>query len=624
MPQDNSTQASPPENSMLQQAVDAIRAEQFAQAREILTNLLHTDQQNPDYWVWMSAAMETQKERLYCLQTAFNIDPTNAAARRGLALLGTIVEPNPPQPFPIVSPPLWEVVAKQEEKRNKPKFSRTPVFRLVASVAVIGILMVGTFVGARYIYSQPVPTQAPQGTARPTVTPYATNSNKSVPQVTPVRPLDELLATPYTPTAVYAATPHSAEAGDSYKGAIRAYNNNQWENVAIMMAQVATSQPGSADALYFIGESKRMTGKYLEAINYYNAAISVNQKYAPSYLGRARASVAINPKQDVIEDLDLAIKNDPNYAEAYLERGLYYYNKQDLKSASADLKMASGLTKSPIVEMNLAKVLLAQGENAAALEAAKNANQMDITMLDGYLVLGMAYQANNQIDQAVQVLETYLKYKPDNAEAFALLGEAYFNRNDYAKAESYLLQALNLDGNNPDTYFWLGQTYLNQKSIDKALANYQKARDLKPESFDFSEGLAKAYMAKKEFNNSYIAISKIEKFINTPNQIGRFLFIRAQSLDELSQPDPAFNDWTSIMKLPVEATTEEMRQLAQERISARHSPTPAATSKKPVLTVTPTVKALVANTKTPTPVNTRFPTTTPKSTPQILPTPTHQ
>ena len=66
MEQNNATPADPPENSMLQQAMEAIRAEQFAQAREILTNLLQTDQQNPDYWVWMSAAMETPKERLYC------------------------------------------------------------------------------------------------------------------------------------------------------------------------------------------------------------------------------------------------------------------------------------------------------------------------------------------------------------------------------------------------------------------------------------------------------------------------------------------------------------------------------------------------------------------------------
>ena len=616
MVQNNATPADPPENSMLQQAMEAIRAEQFAQAREILTNLLQTDQQNPDYWVWMSAAMETPKERLYCLQTAFKLDPDNIAAQRGLALLGAVTLPNPSQPFPISDPPLWETAAKQEEKRNKPKLIRQPIFRLAASIGLISLLMIGTVVGTRLISNQPTPTQAPPGTDRPTVTPYATNSNKSVPKTTPLLPLEQLLATPYTPTPIYAATPHGDAAGDSYKGAIRAYNNSQWENVAVMMAQVATAQPGSPDALYFIGEANRMSGKYQEAIHYYKAAIEVNQKYAPSYLGRARANLAINPQQDVINDLNLAIKNDPNYAEAYLERGLYYYRKADLKSAQADLGMASKRSASPLVEINLARVLLAQGENAAALEAAKSANQMDITMLDGYLVLGMAYRANDQIDQAVSVLETYLKYKPDNAEAFAMLGAAYYNRGDYTKAEDNLKQAMNLDNNNADTYFWLGQTYLAQKNNDQALLNYQKARNLNPEIFDYSEGLAKAYMAQKEFNNSYIAISKIEKFVDTPNQIGRFLFIRAQSLDELSQIDAAFNDWTNLLKLPTEATTEEMRQMAQTRIAALHSPTPTAITSLATATRKPN------GSNTPTPANTRFPTSTPKGTPKIIATPT--
>ena len=86
---------------LLQQAVEAIRQEQFARARDILTKLLRTDQNNPDYWVWMSAAMETQKERLYCLQTAFKMDPTNSAARRGLILMGPLPPDDSIQPLPM-------------------------------------------------------------------------------------------------------------------------------------------------------------------------------------------------------------------------------------------------------------------------------------------------------------------------------------------------------------------------------------------------------------------------------------------------------------------------------------------------------------------------------------------
>jgi tetratricopeptide (TPR) repeat protein len=632
---------------MLQQAIDAIRAEKFAQARDILKKLLYTDQQNPDYWVWMSAAMETQKERLYCLQSAYKLDPTNAAARRGLTLMGALPAGDVLQPFPMNHPRAWEAKLKLAEAKARPKLTSTPAFRLAAMIGIFSLLLIGTAIGVGAINARPRATQDALGTSRPTVTPYATNSNAAVAAVNTTRPLSYLLSTPYTPTPIYAATPHGEAAGDSYKGAMRAYRNSQWELMGMMMAQVATAQPGSADALYFIGESNRLSGKYPEAIDYYKAAIAVNSNFAPSYLGRALANMKVKSPRNVLEDLNKAIALDPNYAEAYLDRGLYYQSKQNLKAAQADLQQAKTLNDSPLVELNLARILLAQQDNASALEAAKLANQMDVTMLDSYLVLGMAYRANGEIDQAVEVLETYLTWQPDNAEAFAILGAAYYNRGDYARAQENLEKSLNLDRYNADGYFWLGQTYLELKDTDKALVNYQKARDLNPSSFDVSEGLAKAYMARAEYNNSYIVINKIEKAAEKPVQRARFLYIRAISLEQLNQPAAALRDWTEIVSLPVDATTDEMRQMAQQRIIAlQPTVTPTVTPRTTPAAALPTAAALTGTlpagttlpsatlpagasptqtlqpTKTIQPTDTRMPTSTPKGLPPVLATPT--
>ena len=71
-------------DAVFQEAVEALRGENKTRARELLTGLLKTDQNNATYWVWMSATVETTKERIYCLQTAFKLDPQNAASHRGL------------------------------------------------------------------------------------------------------------------------------------------------------------------------------------------------------------------------------------------------------------------------------------------------------------------------------------------------------------------------------------------------------------------------------------------------------------------------------------------------------------------------------------------------------------
>jgi hypothetical protein len=61
-----------------------------SRAKELLTLLLKTDQNNPTYWIWLSAAVDAPKERIYCLQTALKLDPENGTAKRGLILLGAL------------------------------------------------------------------------------------------------------------------------------------------------------------------------------------------------------------------------------------------------------------------------------------------------------------------------------------------------------------------------------------------------------------------------------------------------------------------------------------------------------------------------------------------------------
>ena len=636
MSQDIPSPEPPPEDNPLLPAIEAIEAEKYARAREILTGLLQTNQQNADYWVWLSAAMETQKERLYCLQTAYKIDPSNTAARRGLMLMGALAQEEPSAPFPMNHPRPWDIKLKSSEKNARPSVTATPGFRWGLGLGVGILVLIGVLMAWGILTRRAAPPSTPtiQASPRPTVTPYATNSALDVPSVNTEQPLVDLLSVPYTATPIYAATPHGSVARDSYQAAMHAYKNGDWQLMGAMMAQVATAQPGSVDALYFIGEANRLNGKYQDAIAAYKSAIALKPLYAPPYLGRALANEVLFPTKNVLDDLNMAVKLDPNYAEAFMQRGQYFLSHKDFKSAQNDLEQAISLNDSPLAEINLARVLLAQGQTAAAVTAAEKANQQDVTMLDGYLVLGMAYRANGQIDQAVTVIETYLKYRPNNPDGYALLGAAYFSRGDYATAETDLQKAVRLDANNADGYFWLGQTEMALKNYDSALPAALKGRDLNPDSFDTAESLAKVYMAITQYNNSYMSIIKAEKLADTPPERARFLFIRAQSLEQLGSLDAAYRDWSEILTLPSDATTADMLQQAQTRTVAIHSPTPSPTvtgTSTPVSTLMPTatstikVIATIVPTLTPRPTATLAPTKpfpgTGSPQPSITPTP---
>src|SRR3990172_5832935 len=75
-------------DSMLVQAIAAARSGNRVRARSLLTRLLKADSGVVEYWIWMSSTVDTKREKIYCLESALKLDPTNRAVLRGLTILG--------------------------------------------------------------------------------------------------------------------------------------------------------------------------------------------------------------------------------------------------------------------------------------------------------------------------------------------------------------------------------------------------------------------------------------------------------------------------------------------------------------------------------------------------------
>jgi len=75
------------ENELLRQAVTAARAGRKAEAQQLLEQILQANPRHEQAWLWMSAVVETDAERVECLQRVLATNPNNAAARKGLAQL---------------------------------------------------------------------------------------------------------------------------------------------------------------------------------------------------------------------------------------------------------------------------------------------------------------------------------------------------------------------------------------------------------------------------------------------------------------------------------------------------------------------------------------------------------
>jgi hypothetical protein len=89
-------------DQILARAIAAYKAGRKTEARQLLEQILQQDEANEAAWLWLSGAVETDAQRLACLEQVLAINPDNEVAQRGLAHLraarGAGAQPAPPTP----------------------------------------------------------------------------------------------------------------------------------------------------------------------------------------------------------------------------------------------------------------------------------------------------------------------------------------------------------------------------------------------------------------------------------------------------------------------------------------------------------------------------------------------
>jgi tetratricopeptide (TPR) repeat protein len=605
------------DDTMFQEAVDALREGDKARAKDLLTRLLKTDQNNPQYWIWLSAAVESTKERIYCLKTALQLDPENASAKRGLVLLGGFPPDETIQPFSLNRPRLWEeklglAGEKPKEKPTLKGFLTSPVGRLAGfgalGMAVLALIVFGLIVPNTerltpgiFFTAGPSPTY--------TLTPTFVNATEQTPtgKGTPV-PLAELLEAPHTPTPLYVNTPRQPQSIDTYRVVKAAYERQDWDAVISGMREIALSEPEAADPYYYIGEAYRFKGDHRNALEAYNQALRIDPNFGPAYLGLARARQIQDPDASIDELYEEAILRDPNFGEVYLDRALYYLKQSEPELAIDDLEIAERLLPgSPWVYYFQARAQLVLGDLNKARVAALKANEADPTMLLSYFTLGEVYLAQEQYAQAIDVLQTYITYDTRNATARAMVGEAYYRAGDCETAIEALSVAISMDSRQRQSYRYRGLCYVEEGDADAAVSDLER---FPSDDFETNLALMRAYMLQEHFGDAYLQGEKVLSLAETDEQRALAYYWRALNFEKREEPENAAESWKELLALPRRAMTAEMRVEAEEHFFAIYTPTPSPTATRRSVTPAPTKTATPRSgtpTRTPTPSRTPTP-----------------
>ena len=605
-----------PDDTMFQDAVDALRRGDKARAKELITLLLKADQNNPTYWIWLSAAMDSTKERIYCLQTALKLDPENGTAKRGLILLGALTPDESIQPFPMNRPLAWEeklLLANEKPKEKGFKaFARSPITRL-AFVLLIGAGLVSAvifgFILPRRSNIRPTETNTPGPS--PTFTTTPTLFGATAPPTKAVigpTPLWMFLPQTYTPTAVYVNTPRAAQSGDQYRLALAAYAQENWDEYITNMQIIASLEPEAADVPYLIGDAYRFKGDADSALDFYNEALKINEDFGPAYLGLARARLLDNPKANVDALFEQAIDLDPDFGEVYLERARYNIINNDPEAAIVDLDRADKLMpNSPVVYMAYADAYLAMDDKKGALEAAETAYSLDITNLEVYKLLGKLHIEGGEYARAIEALDVYAVYETEDDQVFALLGQAYYEMGDYETATSNFEKAEAINKNGLRKFLvYKGLANLELNNLDAAVEDLEKAASADDTSFEINLGLLRAYYLQEKFGSAFLKAEALKSLAETDEETAVMLYWHALVQEKRGEAREAIKDWKALLALDADVMTEQMRADAELHLKTMVTPT---NTPKGGITKTATPG------KTPTPkggTGTPTPTPTPK------------
>lgn len=610
-----------PNDTIFQDAVDALRRGDKPRSKDLLTRLLKTNQNNPTYWIWLSAAVDNPKERVYCLQTALKLDPENSTAKRGLILLGALPADETIQPFPMNRARVWEDKLLLANEKPKEKgfraFVKSPVTRLLA-VMVIGagllsVLIFG-FVLPRQTNAAPTQTFTPGPSPTFTATPTLFGSTAEPTRVfIGPTPLWMLVPETYTPTPLYVNTPRAPEAQDQYRLAKDAYESGDWDAYISNMEMILVYEPDAADIYFLIGEAYRFKGDTGNALASYEQAKDLNPDFAAPYLGEARVRVLRDPGYNASKLLDEAIELDPDYGEAYLERARFLISRKDPEAAIVDLNRAASLMpNSPDVYLAYADAYLALDENDSALEAAEKALSMDITSLPVYETLGRLYLQNGQYQRAVESLEVYLVYEQEDALALAEIGQAYYEIGEYEAAITSLDKATTINRTGLRKYLlYRGLAHLEVGNLEQAVEDLETGQDADDESFAANLALLRGYFAAEKYGSAYLQVEAIDSRAETDEETAIALYWRGLVQEKREEPKEAIEAWEALLEMDEDVMTAEMRKEAQSHLSKLVPATATATQ----WTSTPTPRRTSTATSAKTPTKTATPAKTPTATP---------
>ncbi|MEJ2054051.1 MAG: tetratricopeptide repeat protein [Calditrichaceae bacterium] len=205
-------------------------------------------------------------------------------------------------------------------------------------------------------------------------------------------------------------------------------------------------------------------------------SVSAFENFIRAYIEEATNT---GRREAVIGLFKRAIREDPNFWEAYYNLGIVYYNTNRYNMALDQFnKVINALPRFDKPYYGRGLIYEQQGRYDDAIADFKKVTEFNPNDYKPYYYLGKLSIKNSEYGKAAEYLETAKEINPEFAPTFYELGNIHYNQDNYRKAIGFYKTATELDGQNAQYFLILGDCYYRSNIYYSALEAIDKSIDL--------------------------------------------------------------------------------------------------------------------------------------------------
>ncbi|MBW4480435.1 MAG: tetratricopeptide repeat protein [Tolypothrix brevis GSE-NOS-MK-07-07A] len=335
-------------------------------------------------------------------------------------------------------------------------------------------------------------------------------------------------------------------------------------DVGVKLPNVVTAMSSKADNFYIEANQKYARKDYKGAIEDLNQAIRLNPNYAYAYNNRGIARKYLGDKQQALADYNTAIKINPNFAAAYYNRGVIHAEMGEKLLALADYNQAIKIdSKNADVYNNRGSVHFDLANKLLAIKDYNQAIKINPNYGEAYYNRGIAHSALGEKLLAIKDYNQAIKINPNYSEAYYNRGNARSALGDKQKAIEDYNQAIKINPNYVAAYYNRGVIRAEMGNMQGALADYNQAIKINP---NYSEAYINRGVVRKEMGDMQGALADYNQAIKINPNFAEAYNNRGIVHKELGDKQRALADWQKAAELFLQQGNRALSQQVLESI----------------------------------------------------------